>query len=321
MDKVFFIGDVAQDEYYTADRFPKIKEKIIVHELPPMMGGSIANAACVYAALGGRPYFMTALNRGHITKKLLASLNEYGINTEHMVFDDSIPDARCLVILAEDEHTVFIPTLGIKRIDISEKAFEMLKESDFVYTNFCEIAPVAYGDMKARDILKTLKENGTRVFCDADCGEMEEGYDELLRYMDVLFVNEMGEISLQNIYGSRWKEKLFEMGLSTVIVTRAGDGSDLYESNGNNYHVKGIQVPVADVTGAGDTFGAGFLYARTKSDDNRLCAEFANYMAARSVTGVGARYGSCAGADIRGFISEHGGRPEDFEIILRGNDL
>ena len=55
MKKIFFIGDVALDEYYQADYFPKIKEKIIVHTLPAQMGGSIANAACVFQSMGNSP--------------------------------------------------------------------------------------------------------------------------------------------------------------------------------------------------------------------------------------------------------------------------
>ncbi|MCI8631544.1 MAG: hypothetical protein HFG67_04620, partial [Firmicutes bacterium] len=81
MKKIFFIGDVALDEYYQADYFPKIKEKIIVHTLPAQMGGSIANAACVFQSMGNAPYFLTALNSGSITQRLLRNLNESGINT------------------------------------------------------------------------------------------------------------------------------------------------------------------------------------------------------------------------------------------------
>ena len=32
-ERVFFVGDVATDEYYQAPYFPSIKEKIIVHAL------------------------------------------------------------------------------------------------------------------------------------------------------------------------------------------------------------------------------------------------------------------------------------------------
>ena len=41
----FFIGDVALDEYYSAERWPGVADKDFVTELPAECGGSIANAA------------------------------------------------------------------------------------------------------------------------------------------------------------------------------------------------------------------------------------------------------------------------------------
>jgi ribokinase len=51
MGYAVFVGDVALDEYYRADYWPTIKDKAIVHALPAVPGGMIANAACVAAAL------------------------------------------------------------------------------------------------------------------------------------------------------------------------------------------------------------------------------------------------------------------------------
>ena len=116
---VFFIGDVAMDEYYSAPYFPKIKEKILVQTLPAQMGGMIANAACVYAGYGAPVSFLTALNPGEVSKALCKGLNEAGIDTEFMVWDESLPDAKTIIILAEGEHTVFIPTLNLQRIELS----------------------------------------------------------------------------------------------------------------------------------------------------------------------------------------------------------
>ena len=41
----FFIGDLALDEYYTAERWPGVADKGFITELPQECGGSIANAA------------------------------------------------------------------------------------------------------------------------------------------------------------------------------------------------------------------------------------------------------------------------------------
>lgn len=307
MANVFFIGDIALDEYYQTDYFPKLKEKVIVHTMPAQMGGSMANAACVFKKLGNNTEFLTALNSGAITQYLMKGMKEEGIGIEHMVFDDSIPDAKCIIILAENEHTVFIPTLALEKIEIREETLHALEESDYIYSNFCELRPIRYGDMKAPEVLKQIKKNGAELWVDLDCAELSEEEVELFSHVDVAFVNEMGENNLKKRYGNNWKEELFEKGVSILVVTQAENGCSLYTKNGEEEHVPGVKVTVRDVTGAGDTFGSSFLHAYIRNKDLKRCAEFANYVAARAVTGIGARFGVADTEKVRNFIKEHGG--------------
>ncbi len=96
MGYAVFVGDVALDEYYAADVWPTIKDKAIVRALPAVPGGMIANAACVAAALGMEVKFLAMLNRGAITQLLLQDLQQRGIDTSLVVFDDTLPDAKCM---------------------------------------------------------------------------------------------------------------------------------------------------------------------------------------------------------------------------------
>lgn len=312
MTKVFFIGDIALDEYYQTDYFPKLKEKVIVHTMPAQMGGSMANAACVFKKLGNKTEFLTALNSGAITQHLMKGMEEAGIGIEHMVFDDSIPDAKCIIILAENEHTVFIPTLALEKIEIREETLHALEQSDYIYSNFCELRPICCGEMKVTDVLKKIKENGTQLWVDLDCAELSDEETELFRYVDVAFVNEMGESNLKKRYGDRWKEELFKQGVSILVITQAENGCSLYTKDGEEDHIPGVSVEVRDVTGAGDTFGSSFLHAYIRNKDLKRCAEFANYVAARAVTGIGARYGVADTEKVRDFMKEHGGDVERY---------
>lgn len=316
MPNVFFVGDVALDEYYQADYFPKIKEKIIVHPLPSQMGGSIANAACVFAAYGNQPQFLTALNSGEITQRLLRSIQEYGIDTSYMVFDDTIPDSKCIIILAEDEHTVFIPTLSLQRIELTDAALQALCDCDYIYTNLCEVRPLRHGGMDVQDVLKAIRAGGTRIWCDLDVAELSQEEQAILPYMDTILANERGEENLQRMYGATWRDVLFCMGISMIVITRAGDGVSIWQrQNKTAIHVPGHKVPVVDVTGAGDTFGGSLLHACTRSENIQLCMEFANYAAAYAVTGMGARYGASGMDAILQFIAAQGGDPTQYRIF------
>lgn len=312
---VFFVGDVALDEYYETDRFPGLKEKVIVRTLPAQTGGMIANAACVYAGYGAKTKFMTALNSGPVSQRLLADLASKGIDLEHMVCDDSLPDAKTIIILAEGEHTVFIPTLGIQRIEITPEALDDLCRAKHIYSTFCEIAPLRCGDMGVRGILAKARANGCGWWCDLDVADIGEDEHWLLESVKVLFLNELGLRNIRN--NANEKETvayLFSKGIEMIIVTLAGEGCRVYV-NGENFHVPGIKVEPVDVTGAGDTFCSSFLFAFDRTSDLRLAAEFANFAAARSVTVMGARAGACGIDAVLDFIGESGGDPLRFAVL------
>ena len=57
MKKVFFIGDVALDEYYSAPYWPVLKDKVLLRTLEPQMGGSIANGPASMPHLEIPPLF------------------------------------------------------------------------------------------------------------------------------------------------------------------------------------------------------------------------------------------------------------------------
>jgi sugar/nucleoside kinase (ribokinase family) len=317
---VFFVGDVALDEYYSAPYFPKIKEKVIVHTLPAQMGGMIANAACIYCSYGRKARFMTALNSGPMSKRLCEELERAGLDTSLMVWDDTLPDSKTIVILAEDEHTIFIPTMGIQRIEIPKSTLEELRASDYIYSDFWEIAPLACGNLKGAELLSDLREHGCRLWCDLDVAELGEGHEELLGLVDTLFINEAGYANLAKALGPDPVRELHARGTNTVVVTLAEHGVDVHRVGEETIHADGIPVDVVDVTGAGDTFCSTFLFASTVSDDLELCTRFANIAAARSVTLMGPRAGAGGVPAVLDFMETVGIDAGPYEVFLQRSE-
>ena len=313
---VFFIGDVAMDEYYSAPYFPKIKEKILVQTLPAQMGGMIANAACVYAGYGAPVSFLTALNPGAVSKALCKGLNEAGIDTEFMVWDESLPDAKTIIILAEGEHTVFIPTLNLQRIELSGEAMEALRQADYIYSTFCELRPLRFGEMTACRVLEDVKSRGCRLWVDLDVADIQDGDEALFGYVDTLFVNEKGYKNLEKRAGGDVCAWLYGKGVQRLIVTQAEKGCTVYCRDEETFSVDGLKVPVVDVTGAGDTFCSSFLYGYTRGMGLRQCAKFANYAASRAVTELGARAGAVGAEAVLDWVERHGGDRAEFEKFL-----
>jgi|TARA_B100001094_G_scaffold313497_1_gene351358 D-beta-D-heptose 7-phosphate kinase/D-beta-D-heptose 1-phosphate adenosyltransferase len=71
-----------------------------------------------------------------------------------------------------------------------------------------------------------------------------------------------------------------------IITTNAGE-EIIAQIDGKNYEIEVDAVEVADVTGAGDCFLAGFVYALTKGYSYKRCLEIATKGSTESVKHVG----------------------------------
>ncbi len=306
MGYAVFVGDVALDEYYRADYWPTVKDKAIVRALPAVPGGMIANAACVAAALGMQVKFLAMLNSGAITQQLLADLHQRGIDTSLVMFDETLPDAKCMIFLIEDEHTVIIPTMGITHIEITPAQLDVLAHADVIYSTPVEFDVLRCGAMDSMAIRAHCRAHGAQLVFDLDVDYFKDGDETRYQHLDVVLFNEVGFDSYRgDLAMSAAAQRLLSYGIAVVVVTHAAQGCTVYTRDATQ-HVPGFAVDVVDVTGAGDTFGGSFVYARAMGKNLADAARFANATAAICVAGLGARSGAVA-RDV-------------VEAMLRGTD-
>ena len=293
-----FIGDVALDEYYSSDYWPTIKDKAHVNALPVVPGGMIANAACVSAALGMNVKFMAALNSGSITKYLLEDLEKSGVDTSLVVFDDHLADSKTMIFLVGDEHTIFIPRLGLESIEITEKQLSILANADFIYTTPTEIAALRYGDWTSEEIIDHCRGNGAKLVFDLDVDYIKDGDEERFKRLDIAFFNEVGFDRYRGSldYQSA-TQRLLSYGIKLVVVTLAEKGCVVYSEN-KVINSPGYKVNVVDVTGAGDTFCSSFLFALSLEKGIQYAADFANAAASICVGKLGARAGAVSKLEV-----------------------
>jgi len=294
MGYAVFVGDVALDEYYRADYWPTVKDKAIVRALPAVPGGMIANAACVAAALGMQVKFLAMLNSGAITQQLLVDLQQRGIDTSLVMFDETLPDAKCMIFLIEDEHTVIIPTMGITHIEITPAQLDVLAHADVIYSTPVEFDVLRCGAMDSMAIRAHCRAHGAQLVFDLDVDYFKDGDETRYQHLDVVLFNDVGFDSYRgDLTMSAAAQRLLSYGISVVVVTHAAQGCTVYTRD-ETHHVPGFAVDVVDVTGAGDTFGGSFVYARAMGKNLADAARFANATAAICVAGLGARSGAVA---------------------------
>ena len=125
-----------------------------------------------------------------------------------------------------------------------------------------------------------------------------EDKERLLPLIHYLKVNEQEMEVLtghQDVYqGAR---TLYDQGVKEVIITLGSRGSLIY-SEGSGYAIPAFQPErVADATGCGDTYMAGYLYQRIKGAGIQKAGEFAAAMATLKMESSGPFTGSLEEVD------------------------
>lgn len=128
-----------------------------------------------------------------------------------------------------------------------------------------------------------------------------EYIESILKRTNILLINEK---ELKILFEDYYKEKLNinddkelsfrdlavylrDDGIDTVVVKRGSQG--VYAINKDDFEVKApaFEVDAVDTTCAGDSFNAGFLFAYLNEYDLAKSCVIANWVASKSVQGVG----------------------------------
>lgn len=309
-----FIGDVSLDEFFHASQWPaETGSKIDLYPLGAHTGGMIANAAVVYAALGGTARFLWSMNDSALTRSLCDDLEAQGVDTGLVTHEPGLGDSRNIIVLAHAEHTVMTPTLGLDAIPLDDAAMSVLCAADHVYTAIGDLRALRHGDAAAAHVMAKLGEHGVQIVLDLDVANLRPGDSDLIAATDVLLMNRRG---FQRYSSGRPADEVLDSllaaGIATIVITLGADGCRVTNAD-QRFEVPGVDVEVVDVTGAGDTFGAAFLHALDRGAGLHAAASFANAAAARAVTSLGARAGVASHDEVVAFATSHGVQFEPIE--------
>lgn len=301
-----FVGDVALDEFFRPSQWPVTGTKIDLFPVATEAGGMIANAAAVYAGFGETARLLWSMNDGPLTQRLLTDLEAQGIDTSLVQRDPELADSRNIIVLADGEHTVMTPALGLTTIELDDAALAALQSAQYVYTAIGDLRSLRHNGQSAADVMAQIRAAGARVLLDLDVANVRAGDDALIAQADILVFNRVG---FDRYRAGRSSEtvisELLGGAAGIVIITLGADGCHVATAD-DRFDVEGIPVEVVDVTGAGDTFGAAFIHALNHTTDLRAAASFANAAAARAVTALGARAGVATETDVFSFLQHHG---------------
>jgi adenosine kinase len=137
--------------------------------------------------------------------------------------------------------------------------------------------------------------NGRRValtLSDAFCVDRYRSeFLDLIRKgtVDIVFANEHELRSLYETADFETGAKMLQQDAKLAVVTRSEKGCVVVDRNGMTAVAAAPVKQIADVTGAGDLFAAGFLVGLARGKDHRTAARLGGLAASEVIQHIGAR--------------------------------
>ncbi|ESR26092.1 adenosine kinase [Lutibaculum baratangense] len=258
-------------------------------------GGSAANTIAGLASFGAKTAFIGKVAEDELGKTFTHDLRALGTAYDTKPSNDGTATARCLVLVTPDGERTMSTFLGASQgLSPDDVDPALVEASAITYLEgylwdppgakeaFVKAADIAHG--AGRQVALSLSDQ----FC---VDRFRAEFLQLLKdgKVDLVFANE-GELhSLYETADTDTALDALERDARSAVVTRSEKGAVVLR-DGQRISVPAKPIDrIADLTGAGDLFAAGFLYGLSRGMAPDTCARLGAMAAAEVISHVGAR--------------------------------
>ena len=253
-------------------------------------GGSVANSIVGLSQLGNDVGFIGKVNDDNLGQKYEEGLTKEKVQYFYNKKKEVSPTGTCLILITPDAERTMVTFLGIagkiNQNDINEKA---VKESEMI---FLEGYLWDEGEPKsAFDKAMSLSNTKAMSLSDQFCVERHKSdfLDLVKNKLDVTFANEQ---EIRALIDAKSFEDVIEFGRQLgklLIITRGEKGSIAIKNQEIIECQSKTNLKIADLTGAGDLFAAGFLHGFINNFSIKDSLEKGTEMSSKIIQKIGAR--------------------------------
>ncbi|MFZ2146563.1 MAG: ribokinase [Sedimentisphaerales bacterium] len=284
------VGSSNMDLVVKSPRLPTVGETILGEDFIMTPGGKGANQAVAAAKLGAEVYFIAKLGNDIFAEQSLKNFKKEGVNTKYIIQTNEAPSGVALITVDNAGNNVIVVAPGANQMlspnDVKKAESDITLSGALVAQLEIPLETVEFAAQLAND-------SGVPFILDP--APAQKLRPELLKMVDVLTPNETEariltgvEVTSNRDSARTAAKKLLEYGVKSVILTMGANGFLLADDDKMEF-VPAVKVNAIDATAAGDAFtgsvGVGIAQGKTLHN----AASFANYVAALSVTKMGAQ--------------------------------
>ncbi len=270
--------------------------------------------SALYMAGGTSFYFSNAIQSMDVNYVLITSIAEKEMK---FVWDLRTKDVEVTVFLGKN--TVYFENIYSRNMDrrvqkVLQKGDPFtIEQMEHIDASIFHLGPLLDDDIPI-ELIKALAKRGS-ISLDAQ-GYLRKVQNqkvyandwldkrEALQYVDILKAN---ETEMEVLTGTndvcKGARLLSDWGVKEVVITLGSKGSVIY-ANGIFYNIPAyVPAAIADTTGCGDTYMAGYLYQRIKGATLQDAGEFGAAMASLKIEAPGPFTGTKA--DVLNLLSNY----------------
>lgn len=299
------LGDVNPDlVLHGGDVIPAFGQaERIVDEADLVLGGSGAILACGAAKLGLRVAMVAVVGDDIFGRFVREELVGCGVDVSGISVDPERPTGVTVVLSSPEDRGMLtmmgtIGDLTGERVPagILERTRHVHVSSFFLQSRLAPDLPRLFDEAHRAGATTSLDPNWD------PSGKWDSGLPDLLAEIDIFLPNAMEATSLVRI--SDLTQAIVQLKASRMVVVKTGKEGSVAGFDGEIIKVPGLDRPVLDTTGAGDSFDAGFLAGFLGGEPLARCMLLGNVCGVLSTRESGGTKGQGTMAEVRELVLE-----------------
>lgn len=263
-----------------------LEREVLCDNMALTLGSSSAILAHNLAKLGTRVGFHSSIGTDRLGQVAIDWLAAAGVDVRRA--GQPLQSSGLTVVLQHQKRRRMVTYLGA----IAEMAWEDL---DLNYLTSARHFHMSSYFLHQRlrphiaELFRHVKQAGLTTSLDTNDDPEDRWGDELhavLRHVDVLLPNEREALRIAGVNDFARAMDRLAVEVPLVVVKRGAAGA-LARRGSETLTRDAVPVEVVDAVGAGDSFNAGFLHQYLQGAGLSVCLEFANQVAAKSLTRAG----------------------------------
>jgi sugar/nucleoside kinase (ribokinase family) len=274
----------------------------IVHSLDEagqfgrFLGGEVANVAWNVDRLGGRAAVIGCIGADGFGNYVRQQLSQSGIGVDCLTVSPKAPTSVAVNARQTKTPDFIIYRGADAHIRPEDRHLEAVKASRVVHTSAFALSrdPARSTILQ---LLKSAQQYDCLVSLDPnyhpriwpDVTDAEGILEEAYQWVDVTkpSLDDCARLFGPDLSPDACAERFLSWGAEVVALTMGAEGVLLVTGGGRSYHIRPSDANVADVTGAGDAFWAGFLMALLDGYPTHEAAYVGQIVAEAKISTVG----------------------------------